>query len=681
MIDYLIITEKDSAKKNFEKAFGGERGALNGKTYHLVSLAGHVLEYDDPNKMVDDPDEQKKLGTWDLKNLPWDASRFNWSYHPVKNRNRIINNLKDAIRVDQPQALVIATDSDPSGEGDLLGWEVIDYVHWNGPVYRMNFADETIEGLKKGFDKLHLIADKMQDETYLYGLARQRFDYCSMQLTRAATMLLDEQEIGATLRIGRLKSVIISYVYQQIQEHKNYVKKPFFNIRWQDEHKNVYTLKDEDKFDNKADAETALQQNKPSKVKTIQHKDRFVEPPKMLSLSALAGKLAPKGFKTNEIKSVYQKMYEDHVVSYPRTVDTVVTAEQYQELVDLSDQIAACVGVDPKLLTHKTPRKRYLKKSVDHGANRPGDNVPESLNAVEHDYGKCGSAIYELLAKNTLATMMDDAKYDHIEMTLENDAKCTKNVLLEKHWKSIYQDGNDDDQESVDLPEIGENAEPFIREGVNPRTPLPTVSRLMKYLEKVNIGTGATRVSTEADLATRELTESKTGKLGLTALGEANALTIKDALISTPEATRKLEKTFDKMAKEHDISKIGQLAANFLKHDLPFFENNSQKFKQVASTDTQKALKKKKFERKTDENSFEVTYNGKKGRIKYVWGNERFTDKEVEKLKNGEEIIIRRKSSKVDKNGKPKEYRVKLKVGKKKFNGREIITLISEFTR
>lgn len=678
MIDYLIITEKADALKNFKAAFGGERGTLNGKTYHLISLAGHVLEYDEPNKMVDDPEEQKKLSTWDLDNLPWNVNQFKWSYHPIKNRNRFINNVKDAIRADQPSALVIATDSDPSGEGDLLGWEVIDYVHWNGPVYRMNFVDETANGLRDGFAKLRLIDDKMRDKTYLYGLARQRFDYCSMQLTRAATMLLDKQDIGATLRIGRLKSVIISYVYDQINEHKNYVKKPFYNIRWQDTHQNVYSLKDEEKFENKADAETLLQQTKSAKVVKITHKDRFVEPPKMLSLSALAGKLTPKGFKTSEIKSVYQKMYEDHVVSYPRTVDTFVTEEQYHELVQLSDQIAKCVGVDPNLLTHKTPRKRYIKAKVDHGANRPGDNVPESLNRIEHDYGKCGVAIYETLAKNVLATMMDDAKYDHIELLLDNDAKCTKNILLEKHWKLVYQDG-DDDETDIALPEINEVAEPFIREGVNPRTPLPTVSRLMKYLEKVNVGTGATRVSTEADLATRELTESKTGKLGLTALGEANALIIKNALIATPDATRKLEKTFQQMADNYDVSKIGQLAVNFLNHDLPFFEKNSQNFKQTASTDAQKALKKKKFERKTDENSFEVTFGSKKGRIKYVWGNERFTDSEVEKLKNGEEIIIHRKSTKVDKNGNPKEYRVKLKVGKKKFNGRDVVTLISEF--
>lgn len=54
-------------------------------------------------------------------------------------------------------------------------------------------------------------------------------------------------------------------------------------------------------------------------------------------------------------------------------------------------------------------------KAGAHGANRPGINVPESLAELENGYGKIGSAIYSVLAKNYLAMLAEDYEYELIK--------------------------------------------------------------------------------------------------------------------------------------------------------------------------------------------------------------------------------------------------------------------------
>lgn len=76
-------------------------------------------------------------------------------------------------------------------------------------------------------------------------------------------------------------------------------------------------------------------------------------------------------------------MYENQIVSYPRTEDMEVTPEQFGELLPLVDKIAGVVGVDTSLLSHRTARKTHVKEGGAHGANRPGINVPESLAELE----------------------------------------------------------------------------------------------------------------------------------------------------------------------------------------------------------------------------------------------------------------------------------------------------------
>ena len=83
-------------------------------------------------------------------------------------------------------------------------------------------------------------------------------------------------------------------------------------------------------------------------------------PPRLLDLAALSARLSSRGFKAKDVLAVYQKMYEAQVVSYPRTEDKVITPEQFNELLPKIDQIAGVVGVNPSVLTHRSPRSTHV---------------------------------------------------------------------------------------------------------------------------------------------------------------------------------------------------------------------------------------------------------------------------------------------------------------------------------
>lgn len=113
----LILAEKPSAARNFAKALGGKTGNYAGTEYKITNLRGHVIGLLPPDKQV--PTEKVEFyKSWDLENLPWNLNDFTWKKGILSGCKDIISGLKDELK--EADCVVIATDVDPSGEGELL---------------------------------------------------------------------------------------------------------------------------------------------------------------------------------------------------------------------------------------------------------------------------------------------------------------------------------------------------------------------------------------------------------------------------------------------------------------------------------------------------------------------------------------------------------------------------------
>lgn len=664
-----ILTEKPSAARNFAKALGGQSGTCNGESYVIAFARGHLFELKQPADQVD-PSKRAKYASWSLSELPWDVNDFAFEREKKKDTSKLLADIKKTLG--SCDELAIATDSDVSGEGGLLAWEIISELGLDRkPISRMYFTDESPASIKKAFVSRKRLTSMEDHDEYRMAWLRSRWDFLSMQWTRIASELVDKRAI---VRQGRLKSAMIVLVGDQLKAHNEWKKVPFYEPRFRDENGVMYIDSDAQRFAHESDVD--LSGLHASSVTVDSKTMKRSGPPRMLDLAGLSALLSAKGVKAAEVLKIYQKMYESQVVSYPRTDDKHVTKEQYAELVRNAPAIARAVGIDPSLLTHTAARSTHVKDSGAHGANRPGPNIPSSLAEVESKYGKTGAMIYELLARSALAVLAEDYEYEaqkgHVTDFPAYVGSCS--VPKKQGWKVVLGGASmaDDDDDANNGAGLGTQAKPFVHEGVPPRPAAPTVKWLMKQLEKRDVGTGATRTSTFAEVSSSKsrypLMSETRGKIDLTETGEISYrllpgthigdLAITERVFSDMKAVAKGEKQADDVLAE---------VARLVTDDIAVMTANAQTMRKDLGMGDY--VEKEYFEGTWEKTGAHVRFNR-------TWSGHRFTDQECMDLLAGKDIEITAQSKKTG-----DDFTVIGALGEGEYQGRTFVGFTPDFTK
>lgn len=626
-----ILCEKPSAARNFAKALGGFSGTYNGESFTIVASHGHLYGLDDePGNQVNQS-LKARYQNWNLDNLPWNEEDFNWVY-TVKDKSDETPQ-KIASVLNRCSEICIATDDDPTGEGELLAWEILWMNNINSGKYtRMYFADEAPSSIQKAFRERKTLGNNLNcmydDADYKQAIFRTKWDYLSMQWSRIATKINNMPE--QVLRNGRLKSAMIVLVGDQLKLVSEYVKKPFYQNRFTDEKGVVYKSEKEQKYDSKS----SVPQNYHSSSVTVDSKEQKEStPPRFLDLASLSSMLAPKGIPAKTTLATYQKMYEDGIVSYPRTEDHYITEEQFYQLLPLVNQIASVIGVDASVLTHRMPRRTHIKEGMAHGANRPGLTVPDDLNDLDSIYGRGAKLIYTTLARNYLATIAENYVYEQQKghVTDYPDFTGTADIPVSLGWEAVFDEEFDEEAEEMNKG-LGKKAEPFIYEGANPKPAAPTMKWLMKQLEKRSVGTGATRTSTYSDITNEKtkypLLVDRKGKITFADCGEANYKLLGGTHIADLTMT------------EHVMQQMKQVASGtgdpneFLHEIQQMVIDDIVTMKKNYSLTDHPAVQAQAKEKASG------IWQGKEISFTREWSGHRFTDEEVNRLLNSEEVTF-----------------------------------------
>lgn len=664
-----ILAEKPSAARNFAKALGGQSGTYNGESYVIAFARGHLFELKQPVDQVA-PAKRERYGSWALKDLPWDVTDFAFEREKKKDTSKLLADIKKTLG--SCSEICIATDVDPSGEGGLLAWEIIAALGLNTkPVSRMYFTDESPASIKKAFVSRKRLTSMEDHDEYRMAWLRSRWDFLSMQWTRMASQLAGQR---AVVRQGRLKSAMTVLVGDQLKAHQSWKKVPFYEPRFRDENGVMYIDPDATRCARESDVD--LSGLHVSSVTVDSKTMKRSGPPRMLDLAGLSALLSAKGVKAAEVLKIYQKMYEAQVVSYPRTEDKHVTKEQYAELVRNAPAIARAVGIDPSLLTHTAARSTHVKDSGAHGANRPGPNIPSSLAEVENKYGKTGAMIYELLARSALAVLAEDYEYEaqkgHVTDFPAYVGSCS--VPKKQGWKAVLGGASmaDDDDDANNGAGLGTQAKPFVHEGVPPRPAAPTVKWLMKQLERRDVGTGATRTSTFAEVSSSKsrypLMSETRGKIDLTEIGEISYrllpgthigdLAITERVFSDMKAVAKGEKQADDVLAE---------VARLVTDDIAVMTANAQTMRKDLGMGDY--VEKEYFEGTWEKTGAHVRFNR-------TWSGHRFTDQECMDLLAGKDIEITAQSKKTG-----DDFTVIGALGEGEYQGRTFVGFTPDFTK
>lgn len=635
-----ILAEKPSAARVVGNALGGMRGSYNGEDYVVVNARGHLFELAQPEDQVPGADAgtKAKLKSWSLEDLPWDLSRFSWKQVPQQGVSDLLKSIKAAFSA--ADEIAIATDFDPSGEGGLIAANVIKELGFaHKKISRMYFTDESATSFQKAFKDRKPVPDLEKFDEYLMSSFRNAWDFASIQFTRVASKAAAQP---AVLRQGRLKSAMVLLVGDQLKAHNDYVKTSKFQSRFRDENGVMYTNPQEPMYDTAAQVPQTFSASAVVVDKTTQ---KTTAPPKLLDLAALAARLSGKSFSAEVILKTYQAMYEATVVSYPRTEDKTITHEQFKELLPLVDSIAAVVGVDPAGLTHRTPRGTHVKDTGAHGANRPGPKVPTSLEQLKKDFGPAAPYIYTELARSFLAMVSEDYAYEAQEGHVKDYPDFKGRVAVPKSagWKAVFATGEDADEDE-NAKGLGRTASPVVHEIVPPRPEHPSMKWLMKQLDKREVGTGATRTSTYAEVTRAQsvknkypLMVEKRGKVTFTEFGEMGYRLLPGTNIGDLGMTERVFATMKEIAAgtkqaDTELAKI----AGWVREDIETMRANGVQMRKELNLEERKEAKEK-YEG-------HAAHLGKDVKFSREWGGVRFTDQQCEDLLAGKEITFDAKS-------------------------------------
>ena len=646
-----ILTEKPSAGRNFATALGGQVGTYNGQSYKIVSARGHLYEYDVPENQVSS-NLYDKYKSWDLVNLPWNENDISWKRVKKQGTSQLLATLKKELST--CYEIVIATDVDPTGEGELLAWEILHELKLKPKVVsRMYFVDESALSLQNAFINRKVINSMNTDMDFIKAQYRSRWDYMSMQFTRIATKCGGGK---AVLRQGRLKSSMVLLVGDGLKAVSEYKKIPYFQNRFTDDNGVMYVSDNEKMYSDKF---SVPQVYKSSSITLLDKTIKRVSPPKLLDLASLSAILSSKGYSAKNVLSTYQKLYEAQIVSYPRTEDKTITFEQFNQLLPKIDNIANVVGVDVKLLIHRQPRSTHVKNEGAHGANRPGLVVPSSLSALSGKYGDCAVAIYKTLAINFLKMFAEDYEYECQRgcVTDYSDFIGTCNVPLKMGFKALNDD-TDDEEDSFNKLGLGSVAKPYIHSAYPPKPPTPTMKWLMKQLERYDVGTGATRTSTYSEIVDAvkyPLFKEKKGKISMTEYGEMSYQLLQGTCIGDLHTTEQLYKDMKDiyngiLSPDVALSRVKDL----VKKDIAIMQQNSKNVKKNNS----------EVDNMSEKVYYECNWKGKDIKFNRVFRGHTFTDDECERLANDEIIEIRNLKSKTG-----STYGVRGKLENLEFNG------------
>lgn len=655
----LIINEKPSQCAAFCKALTGQQnnhdGSYDGYEFHLTHLFGHILEMPVPEETAQ-ISARNLVGKFsNTKNIPWRYDWFNFDSRRI--RQASFANVIDDIRsyLEQGYLPVIASDIDDSGEGDLLVREVLDFVNYQGKTYREYHVDEAEKSIRKAMLKKNLKIVDHNDPKYRIARARTNMDFMTQQLTRIATkQFLDagyvmpthqvvingrEHTYSQVVPVGRLKSVILRTIGDQERAIKDYRPSTVYESRYQLD-KLILSRDDLPRYQSKEEW-TGDNLPKQSRVKEVKQERGATKPPKAYSLSQVAGEMAEYGVSASQTLKLFQAMYEAHYLSYPRSEDTFVSPEQFNDATAQLDRVLTLLQLPASEFTHREPRPGYVKEGSSHGALRYGEVLPNSLDELVNKFGNHADQLWTIVVKRFIQMYMEDVLWTkHYYETCDTPKPFTGTIRVLDRKPSVSFD--DETSNDGELPDLTKLADLFPYPIKSKKPANPTAKWLYAQLKKDNVGTGATRVQTVSQMSGKNNeTPLNDGKvLSLSPLGDAGYYIAKQTRIGSVEGTQYLQNLL-------------QTVANNGSYDDAY-----QNFDQVIAQDVAAI-------RNTDLSKIEIDLNkrdyasgqwhGEDVRFNRIFAGHRFTDDEVDRLLNGEKFELNAQV-----NGNPMKLLVKL---------------------
>lgn len=542
----LVICEKNNAaqrvatflsKGKYMKTYYNRvqvfRFPWDGTECLVVGLRGHIMNLDYP----------KEYKNWNIDHL---KEMVTTQPQKISTAPWILSAIKDLAK--EADRIIVATDFDR--EGELIGAEAVTALGLKSEVVikRARFSALTGPEIYRAFENLIELdinlakaAETRQIVDLAWGAVLTRF------------MSTATGKLGSDfLSVGRVQSPTLALVVDKEKEIEGFLPKPFWEIIADLEKKRhffarhshgLFWVKDEaDEVFNR------IRETKIAKVTESKVEEGIERPPAPFNTTVFLAEASRMGFSAARAMSIAESLYNDGLISYPRTDNTVYPPTLPLKLIlgKLANSEFS-KEVNEILSQEKLHPSRGSKQTTDHPPIHPVDAA--SRDTLKGD----GWKIYELVVRRFLATLGPNAKVLRSEASLDIGGEtfiALGHETLESGWQAYYPYIKFND---VFIPELATGEEINIvsirgREGKTEPPKRYSQGTLIRDMEKLGLGTKSTRHEIVQKLFDRGYVQG--GHIRPTASGRAIVVALEDNAeqIARTDMTSKLEEDMNEIA-------------------------------------------------------------------------------------------------------------------------------------
>ena len=568
----LIICEKYSQAKRYAEVLSKytnkelkktDEGFSNGDIT-VACAQGHLITLCDPEEY------NESYRNWNAAVLP--IMPDNFKLKPIADKKKLLNNIKNLI----PKATVIYNATDAEREGELIFRYIMSYLNpnTNANFKRIWTSDLEYDTIVKAYEN----AKPLKEYDNLYACAKARSESDWLIGINATRMLSICSKTNRKMTLGRVQTAVLRLIVDrylantQFKSQKTFT--PIIKIKDLELELNKYLL-------NKEEAESILK-SMPQEVNLEKEiKQEKVRQPALFSLVEIQILASEKyNISATDTLAIIQNLYENSLVSYPRTDSNYLTKAQTQEAITIINKIK---GKKDFLAQNNIETDDFINITESHfifDDSKTSDHyalIP--LNADFDKAAKLGekeSLLFQEITKRFTQCFMKEAilektaykvPLNKIPDSLNVDADSKEKIYFGKSGKVILYEGflKLDNKKDTPLPKL--NAGKYaidastIKEGKTDPPKLFTESTLLKAMQhplnyeeeakkeitnkevakELALGTPATNDKFLPILLSREYVVFQKKNIIPTALGQAIIEKLKNTKIASVELTLLIE--------------------------------------------------------------------------------------------------------------------------------------------
>mgnify|MGYP000712953572 FL=1 len=424
MSKFLVIAEKPSVAQSYAKnlsAYKREDGYLEGESCIVSWCLGHLAEYAQPEEY--DPKYEK----WQFDDLPILPEA--WKLKVSKDKKKQFEVIKTLMNRSDVEYLVNGCDA--GREGELIFQRVYVLARCRKPVKRLWISSMEDAAIQKGFQTMK--SEEEYKNLCMAAVCRAQADWLiGMNGTRAYTTRYFKR-----LVVGRVQTPTLAMLAERQERIEHFQKEAFYKVALTD---GKLTVVSENIANEEAAELLAALCNGSTAVVTQMKKERKKSfPPKLYDLTSLQREANRYfGYTAKRTLDMLQELYEEKLVTYPRTDSQFVTEDMKDSVEELVEKMPVLLSfVDYGQLGHGIKRVINNAKVSDHHAILPTKEVVEKGIA---DLPADKKNLMMLICQQLVQATGEEYLYEQTDITVkcqEHDFKARGKIPVQMGFKEV----------------------------------------------------------------------------------------------------------------------------------------------------------------------------------------------------------------------------------------------------